>query len=78
VTRIEVEEIGYGSRGAVYSVMHAGKVLIDAVRTRVLDAARALLAKGITGRLEVWHGGAAFPAMILDTRAGRQGCRPRG
>jgi hypothetical protein len=64
--RIDIEVVRYGHRGASYCVRYAGETLIAATRCPEFDAARALLARGITGRLEVWRPGAAFPAMILD------------
>src|ERR1700704_2132955 len=40
--------------------------LSKAVATRSLMAAGRFLAQGITGKLETWWRGGAFPAMILD------------
>jgi hypothetical protein len=68
--RIEIEPIGLGDRGHRYRVTYAGAILIERSHNPELDACRELLAKGITGRLEVWRLGAAFPAMILDIETG--------
>jgi hypothetical protein len=53
-------------RGQRYRVIHDGVTLMESSRNPEFDAGRALLAKGITGWLEVWHKGATFPAMFLD------------
>jgi hypothetical protein len=69
-TRIDIEANGLGARGQRYRVTYAGAVLIDGSRNPEFDACRALQAKGITGKLEVWRAGAAYPAMLLDIEAG--------
>jgi hypothetical protein len=66
---IVIEPTGLGDRGHRYRVTHAGTVLIDGSRNPEFDACRALLARGLRGRLEVWRKGAAFPAMVLDIEA---------
>ncbi|MGE0854419.1 MAG: hypothetical protein AB7O44_33295 [Hyphomicrobiaceae bacterium] len=68
--RIEIEPVGLGDRGHRYRATHEGSVLIDGSRHPEFDACRALLARGIRGKLEVWRKGAAFPAMVLDIEAG--------
>jgi hypothetical protein len=45
-----------GSRGQLYSVSFEGQTLIPQTRTPGYDACRALLAKGVTGRLDVYRG----------------------
>jgi hypothetical protein len=63
--RIEVQIIRYGVRGPVYRVMYAGEVLLEHWNPE-FEACRALLARGITGKLETWRPGGSFPAQILD------------
>jgi hypothetical protein len=67
---IVIEPTGLGDRGHRYRVTYAGTVLVDGSRNPEFDACRALLAKGIRGKLEIWRKGAAFPAMVLDIEAG--------
>jgi hypothetical protein len=38
-----------------HRLMHAGEVLLKGCRCPIFEACRALLARGITGRLEVWR-----------------------
>jgi hypothetical protein len=70
--RIEVHVIHYGGRGPVYRVMYAGEVLIEACRCPLLDSCRALLAQGITGRLELWRAGKATFDAACDVQVGGQ------
>ena len=44
-----------GARGQYYRVHYQGAVLIDETWNPELEACRALLARGIVGRLEVWR-----------------------
>ena len=55
-----------GERGQHYRVHYQGAVLIDDAWNPEFEACRALLARGITGRLEVWRPGGTFPGSILD------------
>ena len=64
--RIDIEPLGLGEMGRRYLVRHAGEVLVERSRNPEFDACRALLARGITGRLEAWHQGASYPSMRLD------------
>jgi hypothetical protein len=63
---IEIACVGYGARGPIYRVTHAGQVLLEASRCPEFDAARALLTMGITGSVQVWRPGGTFPSMTLD------------
>jgi hypothetical protein len=63
--RIEVQIIRYGARGPVYRVMYAAEVLLEHWNPE-FEACRALLARGITGKLETWRPGGSFPAQTLD------------
>jgi hypothetical protein len=56
--RIVIEPTGVrGERGCHYRVLNAGEVLIWDTWSPEYDAARALLALGVTGRVEVWRDG---------------------
>src|SRR5688572_19745577 len=70
MTRIEIDEVGYGHRGPVYSVRHAGQVLLREARVPVFDACRALKAMGVRGRLEVWRPGKPTWDMAVDIERG--------
>jgi hypothetical protein len=70
--RIIIEPIALGDRGHRYYVSYAGNVLIESCRVPGLDACRALLALGITGKLEMWRPGKAWPDMQLDIERGAQ------
>ena len=57
VHEVVVAKVGMGGRGAWYRVMYLGEVLIERCRDPGHDAARALLARGITGTLNTrWEG----------------------
>ena len=65
--RVFIECTGYTETGARYRVTDEdGRELVARSRVPEFDAARALLAKGVTGRLESWWVSATYPAMILD------------
>jgi hypothetical protein len=68
--RVELEPVSIGHRGQRYRAHYAGAVLIEGSRNPEFDACRALLARGITGTLEVWHKGATFASMRLDIEKG--------
>jgi hypothetical protein len=70
--RIEAQVMRYGVRGAIYRVMYAGEVLISACRCPLLDSCRALLSRGITGRLELWRAGKPTFDMACDVQVGAQ------
>jgi hypothetical protein len=56
-----------GSRdGYRYSVLFDGKLLVERSRDPECDAARALLAKGITGTLTMLDGKTGKPRTIID------------
>jgi hypothetical protein len=63
--RIDVRIMRYGVRGPVYRVLYADEVLLEHWNPE-FEACRALLARGITGKLETWRPGGSFPAQILD------------
>jgi hypothetical protein len=68
--RITIEPTNLGEGGQRYRVNYAGNVLVDSSRYPEFDACRALLALGLTGKVEVWRPGAAFPAMRIDIERG--------
>jgi len=47
-------------------VAYAGSVLIKSARIPALDACRALLARGLTGKLQVWRPGSQSHDLVLD------------
>ena len=70
--RIDVQVVRYGVRGPVYRVKYADEVLISACRCPLLDSCRALLARGITGRLELWRVGKATFDVACEVQVGAQ------
>jgi hypothetical protein len=55
-----------GRDGYRYSVIHDGKLLVDRSREPECDAARALLAQGITGKLTMLDGKTGIPRTVVD------------
>ena len=55
-----------GRTGSVYSVICGGELIVDRSRDPECDAARALLAKGITGKLTLLDGKTGKPRIIVD------------
>ena len=55
-----------GEVGYVYSVIYDGKLLIECSRDPECDAARALVAKGITGKLTILDGKTGIPRTIIN------------
>jgi hypothetical protein len=68
--RVELEPIGLTEHGRRYRVIYAGETLVEGRRNPIFDACRALLARGITGRLEVWRRGKTSADMHLDIERG--------
>jgi hypothetical protein len=54
-----------GERGQYYRIHYQGAPLIDETWNPELEACRALLARGIVGRLEVWRAGKSHPDMLV-------------
>lgn len=67
--KIEIEPTSRGNRGQRYRVTYQGDTLCES-RNPELDACRALLARGVTGTLEVWHRGATHAASRIDIAEG--------
>ena len=58
---ISVPKVGYR-----YSVIFRGKLLVQRSRDPECDAARALVAKGITGKLTMLDGKTGKPRTVID------------
>ncbi len=54
-----------GDRGQRYRVHFQGAVLIEDCWNPELDACRALVVRGLAGRLEVWRAGTTYPGLII-------------
>ena len=52
--------------GEVYSVVFRGERIVERSRHAACDTARALLAKGVTGKLAMLDGKTGKPRMIID------------
>jgi hypothetical protein len=70
IHRIYIEPTTLGHRGHRYRVTYADSLLIESTRNPEYDACRALMAKRITGRLEVWRVGTTFAASSIDIERG--------
>src|SRR5262245_35527095 len=64
--RVILEPITLGNRGQRYRMKYAGETVIGSTRNPDYDACRAILTKGIDGRLEVWRAGATFVISWID------------
>lgn len=53
-------------RGYRYSVIFDGELIVERSRQPELDAARALLSKGITGKVTLLHGKTGTPRTVID------------
>ena len=67
---ILIEPVTCGVQGQRYRVTYLGRVLLDRVREPLFDACRALAAKGIAGRLEMWRPGRTAPDMAVEIGQG--------
>jgi hypothetical protein len=67
-----------GRDGYRYSVLYDGKLLVDRSRDPEFDAARALLAKGITGKLTLLDGKTGKPRTIIDIEKAARLCTQEG
>lgn len=63
-----------GRDGYRYSVIHDGKLLVDRSRDPECDAARALLARGITGKLTTLDGKTGIPRTIINIEKAARLC----
>lgn len=64
--RITIEPTRFESRGQLYCVLYDGSTLIEAAREPLLEACRALVAEGVTGRVEMYRPGKTHPDMRAD------------
>ena len=55
-----------GEAGYVYSVICNGELLVERSRAPECDAARALVARGITGKLSLCDGKTGKPRTMID------------
>ena len=55
-----------GEPGYVFSVVYNGKLLVERSRDPECDAARVLVAKGITGKLTMLDGKTGIPRTIIN------------
>jgi hypothetical protein len=56
VHRIDIAFHRYGPKGTYYRVAYCGETLIESAREPVYSSCRVLVARGLTGCLEVWFG----------------------
>jgi hypothetical protein len=70
--RVDVQVVRYGARGPIYRVRYADDVLISACRCPLLDSCRTLLARGVTGRVELWRAGKSTFDVACDVQVGAQ------
>ena len=66
-----------GRDGYHYSVICRGELIVDRSRDPECDAARALLARGITGKLTMLDGKTGRPRTIVDVEKAAKGPRYR-
>ncbi|MGE4249052.1 MAG: hypothetical protein AB7F09_06665 [Parvibaculaceae bacterium] len=67
--RVYAEVRGYGARGPRYQVkmnQPSGMVIVNATTEPLFAAARVLMSKGVTGKLQLWDGARPFPRMTGD------------
>jgi hypothetical protein len=68
--RITIEPVSTAGLAAEYRhryrVLRDDAVLIESTWNPEYEAARALLAKGVTGQCEVWRAGKGHPASVMD------------
>jgi hypothetical protein len=67
-----------GHDGYCYSVIQDGKLLVDRSRDPECDAARALVEKGITGKLTLLDGKTGKPRTIIDIVKAARLCTKEG
>jgi hypothetical protein len=68
---VEIEPTGiHGERGQHYRVWLEGAVLIEDTWNPEFEVCRALLARGIRGKLQTWHRGKPHWDMQLDIERG--------
>jgi len=68
--RIDIEHVGYNSKGMLWRVTYEGKVIVERTRIPALDACRYLLALGKTGKLMMFRNGEMGLSVDIVTGAG--------
>jgi hypothetical protein len=68
--RVEIERTRYTSTGARYRVTYLGETLIESTRDPAFEACRALLARGIVGKLVTYSPGSSVPRLRVDIEKG--------
>ena len=68
--RIEIEHTHYASTGARYRVTYLGETLIESARDPEYEACRALLAKGVKGKMVTYSPGSLVARMRIDIETG--------
>lgn len=63
MVKIYIAQKTYGSRGPIYRVEYDGEVLVESTAVPFFDGARALAAKGLTGKFEMWDYERPYPRM---------------
>jgi hypothetical protein len=64
--------------GEVYSVIFRGKLLVDRSSDPECEAARALLAQGVTGKLTMLDGKTGTPRTVIDIERAALCCVKEG
>ena len=67
-----------GRDGYRYSILYDGKLLVERSRDPETDAARALLAQGITGKLTLCDGKTGKPRTVIDIERAARLCTKEG
>jgi hypothetical protein len=68
--RVEIELTHNTSSGARFRVTHLGETLIESARDPEYEACRALLAKGIKGKMVTYSRGSLVTRMRIDIETG--------
>src|SRR5262245_56039520 len=77
--KVRLHPVWVGGRdGYRYSVLFEGKLLVERSRDPECDAARALVAKGITGKLTLLDGKTGTPRTIIDIQRAARLCVKEG
>ena len=67
-TRIRLRHLRYVSTGQLWTVRDdsTGEIIVDAVKDPEFEAARVLVARGVTGTMETYTGDRDFPSFRMD------------
>lgn len=61
--KVYIQKVKTGKRGLLYDVAYEGEVICSSTMTPMLDAARALVIRGLGGNLELWDTVRPYPRM---------------